>query len=306
MRRHPEWIKVKSGDTHETKKILRHHRLSTVCEEARCPNQGNCFSSGTATFMILGNRCTRNCSFCAVESAEPHPPDLNEPERVADAIVEIGLTFVVITSVTRDDLPDKGAGQFAAAIRTIRRRNAGIRIEVLTPDFQGDVNALKTVLDEGPDVFNHNVETVPRLYPLVRPRANYGTSLSILESAKVRYPAIHTKSGIMVGLGEREDEVISVMKDIRKAGCDFLTVGQYLQPRRTNLPVVAYVSPEVFEQYRVKGHEIGFQAVASSPLTRSSMDAGKMYNYNKVQKSNTRLPKSCTADRSKPKQISMI
>jgi lipoic acid synthetase len=275
--RHPEWIKVKSTGTHGTKKILRHHSVSTVCEEAKCPNQGKCFSKSTATFMILGNRCTRNCSFCAVESSNPLPPDSHEPERVADAALALGLKFVVITSVTRDDLSDGGALQFARTIRALKNIENIFKTEVLTPDFKGDVEALRTVLNARPDVFNHNVETVPRLYPIVRPQADYTTSINVLKTAKKLYPDIRTKSGIMLGLSETETEVLSVIKDIRNAGCDFLTIGQYLQPRKNNIPVVEYIKPELFEQYRIKGLEMGFKAVASSPLTRSSMDAGEMF-----------------------------
>lgn len=276
--RHPEWIKVKSTGMHSTKKVLRHHGVSTVCEEARCPNQGKCFSQSTATFMILGDRCTRNCSFCAVESSLPFPPDPDEPGRVADAVLTLGLKFAVITSVTRDDLPDGGAGQFAETIHAIRNKNNSIKIEVLTPDFKGETEALKTVLNARPDVYNHNIETVPRLYSTVRPMADYLMSVNILRTAGSLYPDIMTKSGIMLGLGEEEQEVLSVMKDLREAGCDLMTIGQYLRPRRTNIPVVEYIRPEVFEQYRVRGLEMGFRSVASSPLTRSSMDAGEMFN----------------------------
>lgn len=275
--RHPEWIKVRSTGTHGTKKILRQHGVFTVCEEAKCPNQGRCFSKSTATFMILGDRCTRNCSFCAVESSKPLPPDPHEPERVANAALTLGLEYVVITSVTRDDLPDGGAGQFAKSIYAARKINNTIKIEVLIPDFKGNIEAIKTVLDAGPDVFSHNVETVPRLYSTVRPMADYPTSINILKTARKLYPGIKTKSGIMLGLGEKEPEVLSVIKDLGDSGCDFLTIGQYLQPRRNNLPVVEYIRPEVFEQYRIKGLEMGFKAVASSPLTRSSMDAGEMF-----------------------------
>ena len=275
--RHPEWIKTKATGTHQTRKVLRHHGVSTVCEEARCPNQGKCFSKSVATFMILGDRCTRNCAFCAVESSKPFPPDQDEPQKVAAAAQELGLKFVVITSVTRDDLTDGGATQFARTIKTVRNANNLIKIEVLTPDFKGDAEPLKVVLDARPDVFNHNIETVPRLYPVVRPMADYQTSVSILKNSKELYPDIRTKSGIMLGLGEKEEEVISVMQDLNEAGCDFLTIGQYLQPRRTNIPVVEYIRPEVFEEYRVKGLEMGFKAIASSPLTRSSMDAGEMF-----------------------------
>ncbi len=282
--RHPEWIKVSLTGMHGTKKVLRNHGVSTVCEEARCPNQGKCFSQNTATFMILGDRCTRNCSFCAVESKNPISIDPGEPEKVAGASLELGLKYIVITSVTRDDLPDGGAGQFARTIKAVRNVNDGVKIEVLTPDFRGHSDALKEVLGAGPDVFNHNIETVPRLYATVRPMAVYETSINVLRTAKTLNPDIKTKSGIMVGLGELEEEVISVMRDLLEAGCDFLTIGQYLQPRRTNIKVVEYIKPEVFEQYRIKGLDMGFKAVASSPLTRSSMDAGKMFDNNKIVK----------------------
>ncbi|MBI5410055.1 MAG: lipoyl synthase [Nitrospirae bacterium] len=282
--RHPEWIKVKSTGAHETKKVLRRHKVSTVCEEARCPNQGKCFSKSTVTFMILGDRCTRNCSFCAVESSRPLPLDPDEPERVAEAASALALKFVVITSVTRDDLPDGGAEQFARTICAVRNKNNTLKIESLPPDFKGNIEALKTVLNARPDVFNHNVETAPRLYPAVRPQADYGTSVNILKTAKKLYPDIKTKSGLMVGLGENEAEVLSVMHDLRDAGCDFLTIGQYLQPRRSNIQVVEYLRPETFENYRIKGLKMGFSAVASSPLTRSSMDAGAMFDTMKNAK----------------------
>lgn len=278
--RHPEWIKVQSSGTHEIKKILRYYRVSTVCEEARCPNQGKCFSSNTAAFMILGDKCTRNCSFCAVESAMSLPVDPDEPERVAEASLTLGLEFVIITSVTRDDLPDGGAAQFAATIQALKLKNRKIKVEVLTPDFRGDLEALKTILSAHPDVFNHNIETVPSFYSAVRPMADYSISLNILRSVKALYPHIKVKSGFMLGLGEKEYEVVSLMNDLRNVGCDFLTIGQYLRPRRENLPVVEYIKPEVFEQYRVKGFEMGFKAVASSPLTRSSMNAKEMYEKN--------------------------
>lgn len=274
---HPEWLKVQLSGTHQTKKILRHYRVSTVCEEARCPNQGRCFSKNTATFMILGDRCTRNCSFCAVESNNPLPPDHGEHRRVAEAALALGLKFVVITSVTRDDLPDGGAGHFAKTIQALRQNAPEIKIEVLTPDFKGDLEALRTVLNASPDVFNHNIETVPRLYASVRSKADYLTSMNILSSAKALYPYIKTKSGIMLGLGEKEAEVLSVLRNMADAGCDFLTVGQYLRPRKGNIPVVEYIKPEVFEQYKVKALEMGFKAVISSPLTRSSMNAEEMY-----------------------------
>ena len=275
--RHPSWIKVTSAGMHGTKKILRHHGVSTVCEEARCPNQGRCFASMSATFMILGDRCTRNCSFCAIETSIPLPPDPDEPERVAEAAIALGLKFVVITSVTRDDLPDGGADHFARSIKAVMNRKKAMKIEVLTPDFNGNYEALRSVLDAGPDVFNHNVETVPRLYSTVRQNANYTRSINVLKFAGDNYPRIKTKSGIMLGLGEKGAEVLAVMKDLRGAGCNFLTIGQYLRPRRTNIPVVEYIKPEVFTEYKTIGLDMGFEAVASSPLTRSSMDADKMF-----------------------------
>jgi lipoic acid synthetase len=276
--RHPDWIKVKTTGTHKTRKVLRSHGVSTVCEEAKCPNQGKCFSNNTATFMILGDICTRNCSFCAVKSGSPFPIKYDEPDRVADAALSLGLEYVVITSVTRDDLPDGGAGLFAMTVKALKKRNVDLRVEVLTPDFKGDIEALKTVLDSRPDVFNHNIETVPGLYPVVRPEADFATSLNILKTAKLLYPDVMTKSGIMVGLGENEDEVFSCMRDLRDCGCDLLTIGQYLQPRRENLPVTEYIKPEVFDYYRARGLQVGFRGVASSPLVRSSMNAGEMFS----------------------------
>lgn len=279
MNRLPDWIKIRLSGLHETKQVLRSHRLVTVCEEARCPNIGNCFSKPTATFMILGSHCTRNCGFCNVESSNPLAVDPDEPERVASAAKKMGLRYIVITSVTRDDLADGGASQFAATIRSIRRHLPRSGIEVLTPDFKGNIDALKTVLEAGPDVFNHNVETVPRLYKEVRPQADYGRSLRILKIAKELFKT-KTKSGFMVGLGERPDEVISVMEDLRKVDCDYITIGQYLRPSKKNLPVREYIRPEVFDRYRDIAIEMGFKAVASGPLVRSSMNAEEMFGSN--------------------------
>jgi len=281
--RHPEWIKVKLSGTHKTKSMLRHYRLSTVCEEARCPNQGCCFSKSTVTFMILGDRCTRNCSFCAVKHAAPFHPDFDEPGRVAEASRFLGLRYVVITSVTRDDLPDGGAGQFALTIEALRKKNPGIKVEVLTPDFKGEVFALRAVLDACPDVFNHNIETIQRLYPAVRPQSDYRRSLDVLKIAKTLYPHIKTKSGFMLGLGEREHEVIFMMEDLSaEADCDFLTIGQYLRPRKTSIPVVEYVKPEIFERYKDIALKMGFKTVASGPLVRSSMTAEEMYQNARI------------------------
>jgi len=275
----PEWIRTKcyTGD-HETRLILRKHGISTVCEEARCPNRGECFAKPTATFMILGSHCTRHCGFCSVNSSAPEPPGKCEPENVALAAEEMGLSYVVITSVTRDDLPDGGAGHFAKTISAVRRRLPAAKIEVLTPDFQGDPEALAAVLEARPDVFNHNVETIERLYPVVRPQAVFRRSLSLLKRAKGIAPGISVKSGFMLGLGETQGEVLELLKELRLACCDIVTIGQYLRPTRTNLPVVEYVHPEVFERLRLKALSMGFSYVASGPLVRSSMNAAEMFN----------------------------
>jgi lipoic acid synthetase len=274
----PDWIRTKSfSGLHDTKQMLRAYGLSTVCEQARCPNIGICFSKPTATFMILGSRCTRNCGFCSVESASPLPCDDEEPGRVAMAVRDMGLKYIVITSVTRDDLPDGGASQFAKTVSAVKGILPGVRVEVLTPDFKGDLAAVTTVLSSEPDVFNHNVETVPSLYSVVRPQADYERSLLVLRYAKLTAPSRHTKSGLMVGLGETFDEVVSVVQDIRSTGCDFLTIGQYLRPSRTNLPVAEYIRPEVFDRYRDVALTMGFKGVASSPLVRSSMNAEEMF-----------------------------
>ncbi|MDQ7788066.1 MAG: lipoyl synthase [Thermodesulfovibrionales bacterium] len=276
----PEWLK-NSGHrgVHNTKRLMRSFGLSTVCEEARCPNVGECFSRPTAAFMILGSKCTRNCGFCSVASAAPDPPDLEEPARVAMAAKEMGLRYVVITSVTRDDLYDGGAGHFAATVSHIRRCLPQAKVEILTPDFRGDLNSLEVVIHSKPDVFNHNIETVPRLYPSVRPHADYTRSLFLLEYVKKTSPGIYTKSGLMLGLGEEINEVIKVLKDLRSAGCDLLTIGQYLRPSKMQLPVVEYISPDMFESLRITALSLGFRFVASAPQVRSSMNAEEMY-YN--------------------------
>ncbi|MDP2752978.1 MAG: lipoyl synthase [Nitrospirota bacterium] len=279
MLRLPEWMRAKNhGGLHDIKQVLRSHGLATVCEEARCPNIGECFSRPTATFMILGSKCTRNCGFCSVESSIPEPLDPEEPERVAMAAKEMGLRYVVITSVTRDDLYDGGAEHFAKTIYAVKKYLPDTRVEVLTPDFKGNLNALNRVLHSKTDVYNHNVETVPRLYPVVRPRADYRRSLNILKYAKKIAPQINIKSGIMLGLGETLDEVIDVLRDLRNAGCELVTIGQYLRPSRLNLPVVEYIRPGVFERLRLKALNMGFKYVASAPLVRSSMNAEEMYN----------------------------
>ncbi|MFZ3065718.1 MAG: lipoyl synthase [Nitrospirota bacterium] len=278
----PEWStkRIKLGSSlHKTKGLLRDLRLNTVCESARCPNISECFSKPTATFMILGDVCSRQCNFCSVEKGAAIPPDASEPKRIAEAVKRLGLRHVVITSVTRDDLTDGGAGHFADVIKElfkIQDSKFKIQIEVLTPDFNGSIDALKNVVSAGPHIFNHNLETVPRLYSTVRPQADYKRSLVVLKNVKDMAPAIYTKSGIMVGLGETEQEVIEVMKDLRDVGCDFITIGQYLQPRKENLPVYEYVKPEVFERYKVIAEGLGFLRVASGPFVRSSFNAEEM------------------------------
>ena len=274
----PEWIRTpQGGGLRSTKQILRRHGLSTVCEEARCPNRGTCFTKPTATFMILGSRCTRNCGFCSVESSCPDPLDLHEPERVADAAAAMGLRYVVITSVTRDDLTDGGAGQFVRTIAAVKSRLRNAKVEVLVPDFRGDDRALNVVLEARPDVFNHNMETVARNYSTVRPQADYVRSLRVLRQASDRAPGIPVKSGFMLGLGETDEEVMTLLGDLRRSGCDFLTIGQYLRPTRKNLPVVEYIRPEAFADLGKRALAMGFRYVASGPLVRSSMHAEEMY-----------------------------
>jgi len=278
-RKFPPWMKKRlpalAGNVVATKQVLDKLGLNTVCQSALCPNLGECFARRTATFMILGDTCTRDCRFCAVSSGAPSSVDPGEALRVAQGAAQLGLKHVVITSVTRDDLPDGGAGHFAATIRAIRQHLPEVKIEVLTPDFNGNLNAIKTVIEAQPDIFNHNLETVPRLYPLARPQAEYIRSLCMLEKIKDLSSDIYTKSGIMVGLGEREEEVIKLMEDLRQVNCDILTIGQYLQPSQNHLEVVEYVHPEVFEKYRMAGEKMGFLHVASSPYVRSSFNAGE-------------------------------
>jgi len=251
--------------------------LHTICESARCPNIGRCFADGTATFLILGDVCTRNCTFCAVKKGHPTPPDENEPQHVLEAVTRLGLNYVVITSVTRDDLPDGGAGQFARTIELLHENRKDIMVEVLVPDFLGSAEATKTVTEAHPEVLNHNIETVPRLYPEVRPRADYSRSLELLYLVKNLDPEIVTKSGLMLGLGETKAEVIEVMSDLREAGCDLLTIGQYLQPSPQHHPVVRFVTPDEFAEYEDTGRNMGFAEVASAPLVRSSFKAAELY-----------------------------
>jgi len=272
----PEWIRVKGVDENvlnSMKQLLDKFHLHTVCESALCPNMGTCFKAGTATFMILGDICTRNCAFCGVSTGSPTDPDPEEPKNVAMAARELSLKHVVITSVTRDDLPDGGARQFVSTIREINNILPDATTDILIPDLKGSKQNLQMVVEACPDILAHNLETVPRLYESCRQQANYRVSLRVLENAKDLNPAIFTKSGVMLGLGETRDEVIQVMKDLRAVQCDFLTIGQYLRPAKENLPVEEFITPEVFEEYKVLGDEMGFRYVASSPFVRSSFHA---------------------------------
>jgi len=274
-RRRPEWLRVRmpGGENFaRLNSLMRNHRLHTVCEEARCPNMAECWNSGTATFMILGETCTRSCGFCAVKTGRPLALDLNEPYRVADAIRIMNIRHVVITSVNRDELPDGGATIFGETIRQARLVNPEITIEVLIPDFRGAGWALDLIIDTKPDILNHNTETVPRLYKIVRPQAKYERSLDLLKRAKKK--GMVTKSGLMLGLGERVDEVVGVMNDLRKVKCDILTLGQYLQPSKDHLPVDRYVHPDEFQLLKKRALEMGFRHVESGPLVRSSYHAG--------------------------------
>jgi lipoic acid synthetase len=277
----PEWLKVRlstTGEYEDVRRMMRRLSLVTVCEEARCPNIHECWArERTATFMLMGDICTRHCGFCAVGKGRPGALDPEEPERVAEAAAELGLTHAVVTSVNRDDLEDGGAAHFAATIRALRMRNPEMTVEVLIPDFQGDARALDTVLDEAPEILNHNMETVARLYRRVRPDARYRQSLELIARAAARRDrdrlALRTKSGLMVGLGESEEEVVGLLSDLRNSGCDIATIGQYLQPYEKRLPVERYWSPEEFDRLRLAGEAMGFLRVESGPLVRSSYHA---------------------------------
>lgn len=273
----PAWLRVPlpaSPVFREVKRVLREQRLHTVCEEARCPNIGECFSRGTATFMILGDLCTRRCPFCDVAHGRPAPPDADEPRHLAETVARLGLSYVVITSVDRDDLRDGGASHFADCIRAVREHSPATRIEVLTPDFRGRLDrAIDRLALDPPDVMNHNLETVPRLYRQARPGADYAHSLQLLATFKRRRPEVLTKSGLMLGLGETDEEVIDVMRDLRLHGVDMLTVGQYLQPRPGNLPVRRYLPPEQFDVLQARATSLGFTHAACGPLVRSSYHA---------------------------------
>lgn len=277
--RKPDWIRIRiptSPKIEHIKKTLREHRLHSVCEEASCPNLGECFAGGTATFMVMGDICTRRCPFCDVGHGKPNPLDTKEPLSLARAIADMGLSYVVITSVDRDDLRDGGAAHFAECIREARRLSPTLTIEILTPDFRGRMEpALECLTTDAPDVFNHNLETVPRLYRQSRPGANYQWSLNLLREYKQKRPDVLTKSGLMVGLGEKQEEIFSVMEDMRSHDIDMLTIGQYLQPSKEHLPVQRYVHPDEFKAYENKATQLGFTHAACGPLVRSSYHADK-------------------------------
>ncbi len=276
----PEWAR-KTGPlapgSRPIRVLLREKALHTVCEEARCPNLGECFTRGTATFMLLGDRCTRRCGYCSVSTARPLPVDAGEPQRVAEAAARMGLRYVVLTSVDRDDLPDGGAAHFADTVCAIRRALPGAAVEVLTPDFKGDRRALATVLDAQPEVFNHNIETVPRLFPRLRPQGRYALSLELLRAVKQLRPSQLTKSGLMLGLGETDDEIEPVLRDLHAAGVDTVTLGQYLRPTREHEPVDRYVTPAVFRAFARTAQGLGFRTVYSGVFVRSSFNAQEVY-----------------------------
>ena len=275
----PEWLKKSAPDPvviAKMKELMGGLRLHTVCQSAHCPNQGECFARGVVTFMILGNICTRSCTFCAVEHGRPESPDTCEPKHIVEAIKKLSIRHVVITSVTRDDLPDGGAFQFADVVTDIHRYDSTVTVEVLIPDFQGSLANLGTVADSHPDIINHNIETIPRLYPKVRPQADYKRSVKLFQQVKSLDRKIVTKSGLMLGLGEEKLEVLQVMEDLRRADCELLTLGQYLRPSLSHHEVVRFVSPVEFEEYRSTGTVMGFKNVAAAPFTRSSFQADRM------------------------------
>lgn len=277
IQRKPEWIRMKAPDSaryREIKRVLRENKLHTVCEEASCPNIGECFSGGTATFMILGDICTRRCPFCDVAHGKPLPPDANEPENLARTIAQMKLKYVVITSVDRDDLLDGGAQHFVDCITAVRAQSPDIKIEILVPDFRGRLDvALETLRKAPPDVMNHNLETIPRLYKQARPGADYQNSLNLLKAFNEMFPHVPTKSGLMLGLGETDEEIVAVMQDLRAHNVSMLTLGQYLQPSVHHLPVMRYVEPQVFDELRKKADAMGFNNTASGPMVRSSYHA---------------------------------
>ena len=279
-RRLPVWLKVKmpGGPNYSNlKKLMRQEGLHTVCEEARCPNIGECWERETATFMILGDTCTRACTYCAVKTGKPTGLDLEEPLRLAQTVEKLQLKYAVITSVNRDDLADGGAFIFSQCITQIKKRTPRCKVEVLTPDFQGNIKALKSVIDSGPDTFNHNIETVRRVFPRIRAKGDYDLSLDVLANAKLINPECVTKSGMMVGLGETFEEIIDTMKDLRRVNCDLMTIGQYLRPSVKHSPISKWYTPQEFEELKDEGENLGFKHIASGPLVRSSYHADEQH-----------------------------
>ena len=276
MRRHPDWLKVKigGGETYvKMKSLLRNAKLHTICEEAKCPNIAECFGCGTAVFLILGDICTRNCKYCNVQHGEPVSLNSNEPKDVAESVKELDLKYVVITSVTRDDLEDGGASVFYNTVNEVKNLNKNCKIEVLIPDFKGKIESLKKIIDSKPDVINHNIEVVEELFPKIRPEGNYKISLKLLENIKHINKNVKTKSGFMVGIGENKDQILKTMNDLRDANVDFLTIGQYLQPTKGHAEIKKYYTPEEFDEFQKIGLDMGFQHVESGPLVRSSYHA---------------------------------
>ncbi len=279
--RKPEWLKIKlpKGTNYlKVKEIIKTHNLNTICTSGKCPNMSECWAAGTATFMILGDVCTRSCKFCATKTGKPLTPDIEEPKKIAESIKLLGLKHAVITSVDRDDLEDKGAQHWAVTLKEIKKVNPSTTIEVLIPDFDGRVDLIKTVIDAGPDVISHNLETVRRLTPVIRSRANYDTSLKVIRT--ISSSGSTSKSGIMVGLGETHEEVVETMDDLLSSGCRIFTIGQYLQPTKSNFEVREYINPEIFENYKTIGLEKGFKFIESSPLVRTSYHAEKHIDCN--------------------------
>lgn len=280
MRRHPDWLKVRIGGGEnyaKMKSLLRNAKLHTICEEAKCPNIAECFGSGTAVFLILGDVCTRNCRYCNVKHGTPNGLNVDEPRDVAESVRKLGLKYVVVTSVTRDDLADGGASVFYETVKLIKEMNRGCRVEVLIPDFRGDLSALRKVVDSKPDVVNHNIEVVRGLFPSIRPQGDYDVSLRVLKNVKELDGKMRTKSGFMVGLGESYEEIIRTMRDLRKVDVDFLTIGQYLQPSRNHASIEKYYTPEEFDEFKEIALELGFKHVESGPLVRSSYHAEKVF-----------------------------
>lgn len=282
MRRHPDWLKVKIGGGEafvKMKSLLRNAKLHTICEEAKCPNIAECFGSGTAVFLIMGDICTRNCGYCNVKHGKPLSLNTNEPKDVAESVKKLGLNYTVITSVTRDDLADGGASVFYETVKEIKKLNKNCKIEVLIPDFKGNLESLKKVIDSYPDVINHNIEVVEQLFPLIRPEGNYKTSLGLLKNIKKINNKMKTKSGFMIGLGETKNQIVQTMKDLRKSDVDFLTVGQYLQPTRQHVEIKKYYTPEEFNELKKIALDLGFEHVESGPLVRSSYHAERAMVY---------------------------